>query len=307
MRPLLALLVLAGGCRTRPFELDDDAGMPVRDLAGIDFGPDMTQNVCRVHQREFVNIASFAPLDDSPQLGRAIRVRVDIPLRETCDQLADVSTVVQIGNATDFVVITARAWKGSGPCGMIRTVSRAITISDFPGPLSNPRIVVRDGAPGGMAELTISPSMSTGSCGSVPAMCTLDCHCGAPAATTRCLTGVCLTPCSEDVDCPAMSQCQNFLPSSARFACLFTPPSPCCPNGCLFGQSCQNCRCTPLPANNGKTCGCDRDCAVNEICADRVEIGGDPITPTCFIPCVTPRDCPPLLEACVSGRCHPLE
>jgi hypothetical protein len=301
---VLAITLCAGGCKTRPLDPDEDGGTP-SDLAGADLKglPDMTQQTCRTHERAFVNISKMSLVDANPQLGRAIRVRVEIPLRQGCDVLADLSTAVQIGNATDFVVITARAWRGSAPCGPEETTQRVVTISDFPGPFTNPRIVVSDGAPGGMAMLTIMPASSSGTCGPTTQTCSLDCQC---PMGTRCVPRVgnagCTSPCSEDVDCPSGNVCTSMV-IDAPFTCQLGAGQTCCTAGCPFGQSCQLCRCELRPPGTGASCRCNSDCAVNEICATRLEIDGDPISPICVTPCVGDNQCA-MGKKCTIGRCQ---
>jgi len=314
MRWLVAIALFAcGGCRTRPLELDD--GGAAGDLAGpLDgSGGDLATD-CRTHSRDFVTLDKLVAVDGDARLGRAIRVRADVVLREGCDQLADVDTRIMIGNATDFAVITARAWRGSGPCGPARTVSRVIVISDFGGPLSNARIVVQDGAPGGTANLTINVNpMMSGSCaGPAPAVCTLDCHCPmVDFRASRCLPGPsglgCFVSCASDVDCPpTLPYCApNDLLGGPAFVCLGTRLASSC--GCPVEQSCQPDRCVALPAAGEHACTCGRDCAASQLCATKLDENMQPTAPLCITPCTTGADCPRGLEACALGRCRPLE
>jgi len=314
---VLGLVLSSVGCRTRPLDgvsaLDGsfaaaDLGSPVAD---VDFGVAMC-----THDRELVTLRAISSIDASEQVGRAVRVRAEVPLRDGCDFLAELATAVQVGNATDLVTLTARVWrKRGGPCGAERVVPRVVVISDA-GPLSNSRVVVHDGAPGGTASLTLMLAPSTGTCDAFlpPGLCQLDCQCTKIKAADRCYpwsTGSpdCLESCSEDADCSfATQRCSGPMGEMGEpnFTCFSsTFPSPC--TTCPFGQSCQSGSCRPQPAAPERTCGCDSDCAATQLCAATLVDGEEPHAPICITPCTTDHDCPPGLEACLQGRCRPLE
>jgi hypothetical protein len=303
MRVLLAVMLLTVGCRTRPFELDDggagDGG--ARDMTMVDFAVR-----CRTHAREFVKLTSLTRVDANEALGRTLRVRADIPLRQGCDVLADVEATIQPGNATDFVVITARAWRGDVSCGPEQTVSRIIDMDDMP--FTNLRITVSDGAPGGTARLEISPKAQTGACGGPqPAMCTLDCHCaaGLVCLSQSATSNRCVTSCNNDADCPPNLPFCGGDSSTPKNVCMGTDLIPGC--DCTLGQSCAGGRCQPATnAAPEKPCMCGADCATSQICARMLETSGDPNAPICITPCTTNSDCPRGMEACVRGRCRPL-
>ena len=312
---LLAVMLLTVGCRTRPFELDDggagDGG--ARDMTMVDFAVR-----CRTHAREFVKLTALTRVDANEALGRTLRVRADIPLRQGCDVLADVEATIQPGGATDFVVITARAWRGDVSCGPEQTVSRIIDMDDMP--FTNLRVTVSDGAPGGTARLDLAPTFSpVASCDprAVGKPCQIDCQCEAGHLLARCVptargAGTCAIPCHQDEDCRSpLLQCSNApTPTAPASTCIAAGP-PCTSDAaCPFGRRCLDGpggrRCRPAQATTPPPpCACGADCGFGRVC----EQSPTGMVQQCATPCATDGDCPlagaPAPHRCAAGRCTP--
>src|SRR5262249_23579739 len=122
---LAATAALGASCNHDTLPITYSDGGP--DFASAP--PDLANRICRTHQ-----ILSV-PLDDiqlvtlrDAHLGLSVLVRVTFSLREACDVPGDISLRVMPGNATDFVVITMRAWRGSNDCGPPRPAQRTVAL-----------------------------------------------------------------------------------------------------------------------------------------------------------------------------------
>ena len=231
--------------------------------------------------------------------GEAVRVRIGVPLRTGCDTLGDVTVDAMPGNATDFVRISARVWKGSAACGPVQSVPRVITIDGSM--LGNLELQVHDGAPGGTLALQITrqPPLSM-SCAAIALglICQNDCQCQKADGRAHCVAGpitVCTIPCNEDVDCPPERQHCHQTPTDSGDTFVCDPDlEGCCAGGCPFGEACTGCVCKSIAKPTSAGCMCDRDCGAGELCSS--DHG-------CFVPCTDVAECAPGQNVCGGGEC----
>jgi hypothetical protein len=288
-------------CRTGLLD-PTDGGMGGGDLGGDLAAPRDLAGVCQTHTIEFVTLSELTAIDPDPTLGRAIRVRIGVPLRDGCDVLGDVALDVVIGNATDFARISARVWKGSGQCGATTQVQRIVDVATGQ-PLSNTTLQVHDGAPGGTLAVMINPKPPTSAnCMqklATGAACTQSCQCGLGNDTAVCVGGgngaACAISCSEDVDCPAAQPHCRQTPVGAglTWVCDATPEG-CCAQSCPFGQACASCTCAVSATAASRACQCDADCPAGNLCTSDLR---------CVTPCTTVHDCPAGQNVCGGGQC----
>lgn len=300
----LALCVVAGaGCNhdPLPFAPQGDGGVP--DLASA---PDLATSACRTHQ------ILFAPLEDiqvvGPKAGRvgsSLLLRVAYSLRQGCDVAGDLDVRVMPGNATDFVVITMRTWRGDKECGPPTVVWRNLALGPDQG-LGNQSLLLSDGAPGGTkmlrVELAKAPATDCAAFRQDQDPCEGDCQCQRSEPLSRCVmapgTGEfrCRIPCAGDADCdPGLMGGASCGPAGAWQVCARCREGDACDckvAGCGFGQVCSGVRCVPLRRDKAGSCGCDGECEVGRVC-DQAK--------ACVAPCTTSRDC--VGATCMGGRC----
>lgn len=288
MRRLLTFAVAftLAGCKTRPYDPVDAAVADLAPVADLAAGPDG----CAAYKHHYlvpVALDSLTAVDDISTLGRAIRVRVGVPLRGGCDVLGAID-VVGSGN---YVAITAHRWFSANQvCGPPVVVERVLVISDD-GMLSGPFIKVVDSV-GGMLSVPLATGVAPPGC--APALfggpCDRDCQC-AGTQFARCVergggNASCEVPCNESVDCVAagLSSCGAGPPQST---CSLARG--CGSDGdCGFGQRCDHGGCIAAQkAVADKGCGCDADCGFGGLCKLTVDLG------YCVIPCTTDADCTP--------------
>ena len=299
-----ALLVLAmaptSGCRTR--------------LRGqsVDLGP---TPICRRHSRTATPATYSYPGDDTTQhVGVGIRLFVTAVSDQFCDPLADITTTLtsDADAGADTIVITSHLWHSTLPCELPRdgnagTHERLVDVA-----ANGPSVDVRDGAPGGTAELKLTLEPAVGSCDPTTAAtepgdsCTLDCQCEALGSSWRCLhlgPVECYIPCIIDSDC-SVSAAQPLCDGIYCRDPASLGPDPkleqslSCYEHCndSFGQHCDNgLYCRPFDRALDDACNCDSDCGEGRICTD----GG-----RCIAPCTVLTDCPALATACVEGACR---
>ena len=274
--------------------------------------PDLALGVCRTHQILSVPLDDIQPV--SPMAGRigsTLLVYVAFSLREGCDVPGDINVRVMPGNATDFVVITMRAWRGSNDCGAPKTAYRIIALGPDLG-IGNPNLLISDGAPGGTTMLRLQLANPPVADCMLPksrsADCDADCQCVLADKAARCVRlrehvrYTCQQPCSEDPDCARDGwYCDPGDPGDNAVCAECRPGNPCgCPNDetCGFGQVCSaamNGTCFPLQSLPPAKCSCDGDCGEGRLCAQ---------DGTCVIPCTTSAGCPVAAPTCDGGRCR---
>ncbi len=241
MRLLIALAFafLGAGCRTRLYDgLDGDGGAAPAE--------------CTTHRRAPLPLDSLALADDvAPTSVQTLRVRADVTLRASCDQLAGVTVVRQLGNATDSVRVTIELWRDlRAACGQDATLAYLVAL---PSP-QNLAVIVQDGAPGGTAQLLVNPAQVQ-----MPADCTIaggntcegDCQCATGAGCIP--PGFCAITCNRDSDCrdPLRPVCVPPIDTQQSGFCASSPGA----------------ATTPPPApSSGKSCACDSDCVRGEVC-----------------------------------------
>jgi hypothetical protein len=301
---LLSVLAVAG-CKT--------------ELIPLDAGPPEAALCLGHHHQETTPLALLEPFDlpEGLAMGRAVRVRATVVLRAGCDVPGPIDVAVQPGDATDFVELTAHVWRSDlpdGACGSTSIARPVLVLSDAGAGVDNPRVSVRDAAPGGTLALVLElqPPAKKCTAATLKAQCTLDCQCETGAPTARCIPGsaaigACYVPCSEDADCAAGDVCGAV--DGLGLAMVCGPPHwpvPCRDVDCPFGQRCvtdagqESCR--PVQTATPETpCSCDAECGFGGVCALNVDLA------YCQIPCVTSNDCPHSQSSCVSGECHMLE
>ena len=288
-----------------------DAAMQYVDAAmqTTDAALQQDAGACAMHTYVEVPLGAFGLLDGRLQSRMAFRFIVDVP-GGPCDVPGPIDVVVQPGNATDFVGLTAHLWRSTSTDPACAATSshftRDVTL-DANAPLSSPSLLVRDQAAGAVREATFAvanarggPCLSAG-----PRMeCNQDCDCAAGGGG-RCVLegevgGVCLSPCSEDTDCVASGVGLSCADGQlAVRACGWFDD--CVLRGaCPFGQTCTGMNpphCTPPPGDGiGRACSCDGDCALGGVCAPAGR---------CVMPCVTSNDCPAPLVCAGAAGCSP--
>jgi hypothetical protein len=282
MRRVVCVALLVG-CRTTPFS------EPALDGGAPDLARDLAAGTCTTHTLQTVSLASLTAPDPPPhRLGAVVRLVAGIP-RRACDVPGALTVEVHPGNAVDSVQLTAQVWISSGECGDPLVTDRLVTLTGGAG-ISSPRLLVRDGAPGSKVALDLALEAPVSSSCTPPlpeGSCTRDCQCVPKRDTDGCIQGGCITPCSEDVDCPSGYRCQ-----AASLMCA-PPVDPCCPGGCPFGQSCVECICRVTVSNQFALCGCDADCPAGQLCRGSV----------CILPCATVHDCPSGNDLCIRSQC----
>ena len=162
-----------------------------------------------------VPLTVIAQVDKKLSLGSAARFLIQYPYREGCDLPGRVEARFQPGNATDFVEPRAWVWQSNAPdaaCGPIRLAEQVIVIDGAL--LGNPRIVLRDGAPGGTVELMakvalLDPGRCSPAQDGVPdSGCNCSAQCGYGGV---CRVGVdlayCAIPCTQTAQCPGGMSC----------------------------------------------------------------------------------------------------
>jgi hypothetical protein len=279
----LAIALALGGCKTRLPTLPVDAG----------------SDGCAAfahHHLETVPLTLLVAADYQARIGRAVRVRVGVPLRGGCDVLGQIDVGVMPGNATDFVTVVAHRWVGEGmSCPDAAAVERVLVLDGA----GNLRVAVRDAAPGATLATTINLGAPMGDC--APAMlhgvCELDCQC--TGTGQRCIeTGFgfaqCEVPCNEGVDC-----LDAGLASCGKDSVCQGPPGCRSDADCGFGQTCGMAACRPSQtAAADMPCGCDAECGPGGLCKLTVDLA------YCVLPCGTSADCHPDAE-CVQSQCLP--
>lgn len=310
MRAIVCLLGCAAlaGCRTRLIEPPAEPGgsvdltMPALDLAAC-----RQQHHLVARAMSELRQLSPAPGDEGQQQsGSVIRILVGVPLAP-CEAFGRLDVRVMPGDATDFVVITARVWQSDVDCGAPKTAWRVAMLSSDQG-RSNPRLVVSDGAPSATRNISFAvalrpPGANCGTAVPINGRCQLDCQCDKTDRSARCIldrpgpsaSRTCQVPCAEDADCPALAglPSRGFQRCSVgdEFLCV-APTSDQCTLGCPFGQLCQRGSCRPVawPIPMGiPSCHCDAECGTGWICT---ATGG------CILPCATLSDCAPSLNTC---------
>jgi hypothetical protein len=288
-----AMVIAAAGCRTRPWEIavESDGGPP--DMAQEDLS-----QVCAQHRllpRPVTEMRQLNPGQFDPgqqALGSVMRVLLGVPLRP-CESVGDVQVRLTPGNATDFATVQVNVWQASFDCGPPETVYRVAYLgSDLP--LSNLRLVIGDGAPGGTARLdvTVSPRPMADCSTAVPmnGTCQLDCQCEKADPRSRCVldnprSGRCGIPCEEDADCDVA---QGFhCDTNFDWTCRAGAPPPTM-DVCAFGQGCGTTQCRDVAASSvcrmgsAPSCTCDCDCPAGSLCT---------LAGTCVTPCTTDANC----------------
>lgn len=297
------LAVTLCGCNHDPLLYTPDVDAGPRDLSPPP--PDFASNACRTHQILSVPLTDIELLNEATaRAGSAVGVRVSYSLRQGCDVAGDLNVRVMPGNATDFVVVTMRTWRGDKDCGPAVTATRIFWLGDGQG-LSNQNLLISDGAPSGtkMIHATLKPLP--------PANCNAGLPLGQPCnASCECAQGTCapyggnfdcIATCAEDADCPDRTWC-SMAPREEGL-CLSCPIFPAC-SSCAadsdcrsFGQRCEPTwhRCVPGPYVAGGSCTCDADCGEGRLC-DQAH--------SCFVPCTTAADCGAPATLCDGGRCR---
>jgi hypothetical protein len=292
-------------CSGRALEVPDHAAE-----GGVDFSRDLDGGfdasrpprdggMCVAHQREAVSLTSVSLVGGglSAPFGTSIRILVEYLLRAGCDVPADLTSDLQLGDATDVLSIHAFAWHGDDAClGALTVVRRVVIVPSQPG--ENGILAVRD--PMGSTTLLVTRFGATSpSCTPVDVgqACVSDCGCLAKDPSARCLTlqsgaRACGRSCSEDPDCPA----DGSLCVPGDYRCMFAEM---CRDAasCPVGQRVSSCRCEPF-AGAGGPCSCDADCSADTVCNGSF----------CIQPCVTGADCAPACSgegcgSCVDGVC----
>jgi hypothetical protein len=281
---LLALVLPA--CRTGLLDVGDDAS---------------AMAACTTHALKEVPMQAMALLGPAaqPNLGQTTRIQVTLSLRP-CDVLADITGGGMIGDATDRLHLTSRAWISSADCGAARPVTRVVNLADY-GELGNEYLIIDDRAPGGTLQLEIDYQhlADAESCTSGLARCQRDCECRDDELVFVCVanapdgTGICAHACSEDVDCGGAGRCVS---DRAPFVCGGGADTNCTDAACPFGQQCDpsHNHCTVVMRPIDGACRCDADCGAGRLCADG----------HCVIPCTTRADCPVGNLIC-DGACSP--
>ena len=271
---MLLLLFAATACRTQLLDPP---------------GPVSTPQVCAQHTRVAQQLTAFVLADPSPPtVNQTLRVFARVPLRVGCDVLGDVLIDRQIGDATDFVTVTAHVWRDERTdCAPLGHKDYAMR---FPAP-SNFNVNFSDGAPGGTATLRASLKNATPPADCTPMSgngCEADCQCTGGAT---CLPpGYCAVSCNGDTDCvaPGFPGCSQVVADTAG-VCV---SNGCCDSGCGFG-SCVDCRCVPPPSTRA-SCKCGADCPGGMLCEGS--------TGACQKPCTDKLACGKG-ESCVGGAC----
>ena len=305
------------GCRTRPlFELaETDAALDATDGGGrlvdqgVAFRPDLGAAVdagpCSHEEYGDVALSRIELIDPagSHHLGALVRVKLVFPMH-ACDYVATTGQHVSPGNATDGVVFTTYLWRrrGGGPaCDLAVEGSRVVDVDGSQ--LSNLRLLVRDGAPGGTATLEVTlAARPVASCKPTIAWgqpCQLDCQCVQPNGVfVQCIPtapgrGVCARMCAEDSEC---TQDRPLCDEAAApaFTCTAARAGGACPHACAFGTSCRDGACRPQARPADATCRCDGDCPGAQLCDQRQ---------VCFVPCFTVSACPETANYCGYGKC----
>jgi hypothetical protein len=280
----IALLVAAhSGCRTH---LLDEA----------DAGVDMT--VCASnHYLDVVPLLDITLVDPQGALAwnRTVRVKATFPVHPDCDVPGALD---QSEQADGTIALTAHVWRAPDwtHCAAPRPVERIAVVP--PGSCPAGRMAIVDGAPGGLARLSVAFSCEPFLCAPQPGgACTSDCDClragGQGCIPTAPGLGVCAVPCDRDTDCrsPTGVGTLNACSGKVAFTCSDAPG--CATDGdCPFGQRCTipnggtERACRPvLTVTRGAPCHCDAECGFGGICSVNVDLG------YCVIPCTTAYDC----------------
>jgi hypothetical protein len=285
------------------------------DDGGVDARPE-TEGGCStpVHwELQPRTIEEVTNIDVVPgHVGAAHRIRAQVQLLSSCEFVAKVDVRIEVGDATDRVVLTAWAWVQAG-LDCLPVAPLAPWNVTVPGRgMDNPNVVVFDGnSPGGGERLTFSrerdcwdlPECACNSgtppgTGTYGSECYTDCSC---AEGLSCIgsygmageTWSCLRPCNDFLDCAEGESCPDPVPDGYLWVCESygdqcsdTEP---CPDGFSCRRDadapnrCADERAMPVSAS----CTCDGDCLPGERCTI-----GPRATPTCEIPCGRDVECP---------------
>ncbi len=282
MRWVVVLIVLSGCPSRAPHASGDGGGLPS----------------CLTHHLVVTPLASASLLDGPTPYGNlVVRVAVDVPVRAGCDVLGRLDVEFQVGDATDWITVTAHVWHGTSCDDRPPTnVRRVFLVAK-----DNPFVLVRDG----VADMVLLmwqddlPAEAPAFCfdPAVPKVplgqpCDFDCECD-DLMRAHCVRatgkGTCEITCSEDVDCPI--SCNDLHVCDDDTHC----------DACPFGQACDSLgRCRPVATLADTPCACDADCAAGQLCNDAT---------VCVDPCVADNDCPTgtlcKREGATPSQCRP--
>jgi hypothetical protein len=303
---VVLLTLCAAGCVERALDATNAVDAAAPDLARqLDLGSEIDLAShdlagCSVHSYVPIGLSSLSTLGETYTFfpTAAVRALLTFPVRTGCDIPADIDLVITPGTTT-IIEVHAHLWRGEVGCGPIQQVVRDITVpaSQIGSPST---IIVRDGETTIPIAIAMHAVSMTSSCASsqLGDLCYNDCDCTS-AADALCLFDGSLHHCA--LFCHDDAQCRNdamtLCLTSTTFECL---PSQVCRTAadCAFGESVENCACTPSHSSPGGLCACDADCASGALCD-----GG-----ACVRPCSGPHTCADYGDGeggslCMAGRC----
>ena len=243
-------LLVAGlaGCNHDPLVFVPPTDAAMGDAAD---GPIMSSTPCRTHQILSVPLTDIeVPAGSEARVRSALMVRVSYLLRQGCDVPGDLNVRVMPGNATDFVVVTMRTWRGDRECGPAVSGSRIFWLDEGMG-VTNQNLLISDGAPGGRQMLHVTlmaaPQATCNAGLPIGERCNADCECAEGRCAWRAGVYVCGAPCAEDADCATRKDGRNSCGSGVRSfgLCERCADGCCAVPECPFGQQCAAGYCTP--------------------------------------------------------------